>query len=206
MIPAAWPFVLSFLGLAALLVAFQSWWWAAIPLLAAAGAAFFFRDPERIPPAGEDLLVSPADGRVVEASAAAEGGRIGIFLSLLDVHVNRSPVGGTVESVRYKPGSFRPAYERLASESNERNTLDLRSPWGRLEVSQIAGLIARRITCYKRAGDVVFRGERIGHIAFGSRTELILPPGAEITVRPGDHVRGGETVVARLGPEGGPQP
>jgi len=150
-------------------------------------------------------VTSPADGRVVDIDQdrGTGRGRIGIFLSLFDVHVNRSPVSGTVRNVTYRPGAFRPAYERSASAVNERNTLEMDSDRGSFDVSQIAGIIARRIRCFKKAGDRVERGERIGYIAFGSRTELTLPPGAEIVVRIGDSVRGGETVVARFKAPGG---
>jgi phosphatidylserine decarboxylase len=210
MIPAAWPYVAALVALAALGAALGPGLLVAPPLLAAAGVAYFFRDPERRPPPGDGIVVAPADGRVVEvADGAGSGGpRIAIFLSLLDVHVNRSPVGGRVRSVTYRAGSFRPAFARAASAENERNTLELESALGRFEVSQIAGVVARRIRCFKRPGDEVGLGERIGYIAFGSRTELALPPRAEVAVRVGDAVRGGETVVARVGapaaPPGGP--
>jgi phosphatidylserine decarboxylase len=124
--------------------------------------------------------------------------RVSIFLSLFDVHVNRSPVTGIVRRVTYRAGSFRPAWEAEASHRNERNSLELDGPGGRFGVAQIAGLVARRIHCFKKEGDPVARGERIGYIAFGSRTELTLPRGAEIVVKVGDQVRGGESVIARL--------
>lgn len=200
MISAAWPYVVSLAVTAALLLAFHHPWMAAGPLSAAAAVALFFRDPERRIPAGDDLIVSPADGRVVEVrpAGASEEARIAIFLSLFNVHVNRSPVTGKVRSVTYSPGAFRPAYAPDASTRNERNTLALEGPCGRVGVSQIAGVVARRIRCFKKEGDPVIRGERIGYIAFGSRTELTLPAEAEIVVRAGDAVRGGETVVAKL--------
>jgi phosphatidylserine decarboxylase len=113
--------------------------------------------------------------------------------------VNRAPLAGRVSTVTYTPGAFRPAYDPEAGSVNERNTLELTGPGGSFGVSQIAGLIARRIHCFKKPGDDVRRGERIGYIAFGSRTELTLPMGATIVVKVGESVRGGETVVARLG-------
>jgi phosphatidylserine decarboxylase len=200
MIPAAWPFVVSLAVLAALLSAFVQPWLALPFVTAATAVALFFRDPEREIPAGEDLVISPADGRVVEvaSSASPDGARVAIFLSLFNVHVNRSPVSGRVRSVEYTPGAFKPAYDPGASTENERNTLAIDTPSGRVGVSQIAGIVARRIRCYKKVGDSVSRGERIGYIAFGSRTELTLPPEAEIVVSVGDRVRGGETVIARL--------
>jgi phosphatidylserine decarboxylase len=200
MIPAAWPYVISLAGAAALLFFLQLPFAAGPCLLGALGVAFFFRDPERQAPPGENLILAPADGRVVEAASESTAGpsRIAIFLSLLNVHVNRSPVGGTVRSVQYRAGSFHPAFARNASSENERNTLEVDAPGGLFGVSQIAGILARRIRCFKKEGDPVARGERIGYIAFGSRTELTLPPGAELLVAVGDAVRGGETVVARL--------
>lgn len=208
MIPAAWPFVaaLSLVALAAFFLGHALL--AMIPLMFATAVGLFFRDPERAVPAGEDLVVSPADGRVVEVAPSVEGGaaRVAIFLSLFDVHVNRSPVAGRVRSVTYRPGRFRPAYEVEASSQNERNDLELEGPGGAFGVAQIAGLVARRIRCSKRAGDAVARGERIGYIAFGSRTELTLPSSAQILVTVGQKVRGAETVVARLSPGAGPPP
>ncbi len=200
MIPAAWPYVLSLAGAGILLLALQQPVLAFLPLVLSAFVAFFFRDPERRVPPGEDRLVSPADGRVVEVvpGGGDSEGRIAIFLSLFDVHVNRSPVSGRVLKVTYEPGAFKPAYAGAASSTNERNTLELAGPGGTIGVSQIAGIVARRIRCFKKAGDEVRRGERIGYIAFGSRTELTLPPGASILVKVGASVRGGETVVATL--------
>ena len=207
MIPAAWPYVIPLTAIGLLLAAFGLPAAAVLPLALAAGVAFFFRDPERTAPGGEEQIVSPADGRVVEISPETEAGqaRIAIFLSLLNVHVNRSPVSGTVSEVTYTPGAFKPAFDARASSVNERNTLVLSAAGATYRVSQIAGLIARRITCFKKPGDQVRRGERIGYISFGSRTELTLPPGASIVVGVGDSVRGGETIVARLGEvTGGP--
>jgi len=205
MISAARPYVASLAIAAALLLTLRFFWLGGVALLACAALATFFRDPERIVPEGDDLIVAPADGRVVVVPRASggTGDCIAIFLSLADVHVNRSPVSGKVLAVRYTPGKFRPAWEPEAGSSNERNTLTLEGPAGNYGVSQIAGLVARRIHCFKRPGDGVARGERIGYIAFGSRTELTLPPGAEVAVRVGDKVRGGETVIARLPRRGG---
>ncbi|MBI3449551.1 MAG: phosphatidylserine decarboxylase [Acidobacteria bacterium] len=205
MIPAARPYVASLAIAAALLLTLRFFWLGGALLVACAALATFFRDPERAVPEGDDLVVSPADGRVVEVprGSGGSGECVAIFLSLADVHVNRSPVAGKVLAVRYTPGTFRPAWEPAAGASNERNTLTLDGPAGTYEVSQIAGLVARRIHCSKRPGDHVGRGERIGYIAFGSRTELTMPPGAEVAVRIGDRVRGGETVIARLPRRGG---
>lgn len=170
------------------------------PALLAAFAAFFFRDPERTPAPGEERVVAPADGRVtaVEESAdpAEPGRRVSIFLSIFSVHVNRSPAAGRVSAVRYRPGEFRAAFRGDASERNERNEIVMECRRGRLRVRQIAGAVARRIVCRVSSGDELGRGERFGLIRFGSRTEVLLPPNCRPTVRPGDRVRGGETVIA----------
>ncbi len=200
MIPAAWPYVLSLTGAGILLLAIQQPILGFIPLALGAFVAFFFRDPERRIPPGEDQVVSPADGRVVEVVPGGPGneGRIAIYLSLFNVHVNRAPAAGRVSRVTYRPGAFKPAYAGAASSVNERNTLELVGPLGTIGVSQIAGIVARRIRCFKKPGDEVRRGERIGYIAFGSRTELTLPRGVSILVEVGASVRGGETIVARM--------
>ncbi len=170
------------------------------PALLAAFAAFFFRDPERTPPPGEERVVAPADGRVttVEESddPAEPGRRVSIFLSIFSVHVNRAPTAGRVLAVRYRPGEFRAAFRGDASERNERNEIRLECRGGRLRIRQIAGVVARRIVCRASAGDFLGRGERFGLIRFGSRTEVLLPPNCRPTVRAGDRVRGGETVIA----------
>lgn len=160
-------------------------------LLAAALGAFllfFYRDPER-EPAGPGM-VSPADGRVL----STEGGRVVIFMSLHDVHVNRAPLEGTVVRVRRLPGRFRPAHRD--SEENERNEILLETARGPVEVVQRAGLLVRRIQCHVREGQRVSRGERVGRIVFGSRVDVTVPPGMELRVAAGQRVRAGETVIA----------
>ncbi|HET8946788.1 MAG TPA: phosphatidylserine decarboxylase, partial [Candidatus Polarisedimenticolia bacterium] len=165
--------------------------WLAVPLLAAAGfVLFFFRDPSRVSPAGEGLVVSPADGRVTEVERRADGARISIFLSLFNCHINRAPIAATVTSVTHTPGRFLPAWDRRVVSENERNHLALRAADGDYGVTQIAGILARRIVCSKKPGDAVARGERIGLIQFGSRTDLHLPAGVEPVVQVGDRVRG----------------
>lgn len=198
----AWIFVLPLL-VATILLYTLHW-------LAASGAVlvltlfilYFFRDPERKIP--DDLLavVSPADGRIMEVEAVDVGGasriRIGIFLSVFDVHINRSPIAGRVTSVRYQKGKFEAAFKKSVSMENEQNRLTITGTSATVEVAQIAGLIARRIVCYKGEGDTVLRGERIGLIKFGSKTDCLLPPDAEVKVHVGDHVRGGASMIARL--------
>jgi len=173
----------------------------AVLAVAAAALAWFFRDPERVPPDGEGIVVSPADGKVVEVGDASDptGRRVSIFLSPLDVHINRAPMNGRVTDVRYQTGHFLAAYKGKASDENERNAIDLVDDQGRtLRIVQIAGFLARRIVCYVGRGDSLMRGERFGMIMFGSRVDLHLPRDAAVEVLAGQRVRGGETIVARL--------
>jgi phosphatidylserine decarboxylase len=174
---------------------------AAVFLLLAAFVAYFFRDPERVPPTDPAVVVSPADGRVMEVASEAfegrPGRRISIFLAIWNVHVNRSPMAGRVERVEYRPGRFYAAMRSRASLENEQNVIYLDTPRGKIVFKQIAGWIARRVVCWKSGGDPTVLGERIGLIRFGSRMDLWLPEGAEIVVHPGEHVAGGVSVVAR---------
>ena len=178
--------------------------WAVPELLLAAFVLYFFRDPERIVPAGEGVVVSPADGKIVEARAVELGGRpqwkVSIFLSLLDVHVNRAPVAGTIQELHYQPGRFLVASRPEASVQNEQNTVTIRGERITVTFRQIAGLLARRIVFRKRIGDHVERGERVGLIKFGSRVDLFLPSETELLVSVGDRVRGGSSILARLAP------
>jgi phosphatidylserine decarboxylase len=193
----ALPYV-TVLSAAAALAGWLGGFGAAAPLLAAAGfVVFFFRDPHRVSPEEDGLVVSPADGRVTDVELRPEGARISIFLSVFNCHINRAPVAATVVSVAYTRGRFRAAWDRRAASENERNHLTLRAADGEYGVTQIAGVLARRIVCSRRQGDRVARGERLGLIQFGSRTDLHLPPGVEPTVAVGDRVRGAVTVLAR---------
>ena len=167
--------------------------------------AYFFRDPERTIPPDPDVVVSPADGRVMsvgrvdgEDFMAGTATRVTIFLNIFNVHVQRAPLGGRVGHYAYHPGRYLPAWREEASSDNERASLGLETDAGPLLVRQIAGLVARRIVTYPREGDTVIRGDRIGLIRFGSRVDLFLPPDWPVTVEAGDAVRGGETVVARV--------
>jgi phosphatidylserine decarboxylase len=174
---------------------------AAVLLLFCASVAFFFRDPERLPPAEPGVVVSPADGRIMEiANETLEGRpgrRISIFLSIWDVHVNRSPMAGRFREVEYRRGRFYNAMRSRASVENEQNIIYLQTERGEMVFKQIAGAIARRVVCWKAPGDSVKLGERIGLIRFGSRTDVWLPQDAEILARPGQHVSGGVSVLAR---------
>lgn len=178
---------------------------AVLGFLPAAAFAFFFRDPERTPPPGENLLVSPADGRVVRIDPLENdpeiGGpavRVAVFLSLTDVHLTRSPLTASVAKADYHPGKFFPAYRDEASELNESNTLVLSGGPVPLVLKQIVGVAARRIKSFVRAGDAVRRGQRVGLMYFGSRVEITLPRDAVLRVAPGHRVRGGETVIAEV--------
>jgi phosphatidylserine decarboxylase len=174
--------------------------------MATLAVSAFFRDPERTIPGGEGIVVSPADGKVVSIVDVRRGSRfpetqtrVSIFLSPLDVHINRLPVAGQVEDVRHQPGKFVAAYREIASERNEQNSLRIIDENGRaFGVVQIAGAVARRIVCWVRPGDRLERGERFGLIMFGSRTDVYLPSGCRLEVQEGQRVRGGETVLARL--------
>jgi phosphatidylserine decarboxylase len=175
-------------------------WLAAILIAAAVFVFFFFRDPERAVPADPAAVVSPADGRVLEVIDepfdGRPGRRVSIFLSLWDVHVNRAPVAGQIAQVEYRPGKFHAAMQERARRENEQNVIRLETARGPVVVKQIAGLIARRVLLWKQQGSSIERGERLGMIRFGSRVEMWLPGEAQVRVRPGEHVRGGASVVA----------
>lgn len=163
----------------------------------------FFRDPEREIPSDPSALVSPADGRVVQiADESLEGRpvhRVSIFMSPIDVHVNRSPIAGTVRNVAYKKGSFRIASAERASVENEQNVFTVEGEQGAVVVRQIAGLLARRIVFWKRPGDQLARGERVGLIKFGSRVDVLLTPEVELRVKVGDHVKAGSSILGITG-------
>ena len=202
--PEGWPFILPPAVAAA--VAAATGWPVAASVLAAAALAFlgFFRDPERIAPELPGAVLAPADGRVMVVTEVVDpwvgpGTRLSIFLSPLDVHVNRAPTGGLVKNVEYTRGRFLAAYRPEASEQNERCAVSLDGERARLTVTQISGVLARRIVCRVRPGDTLRAGERYGLIRFGSRTDLVVPSGTEVRVRVGDRVRGGETVMGVLG-------
>jgi phosphatidylserine decarboxylase len=184
-------------------VAFLAGWTIAALLLVclAAFVLYFFRDPERTVPSDPGAIVSPADGRVVvvtdEENAGHPGKRISIFLAIWNVHVNRAPAAGTITRLEYRPGKFFAAMRERASLENEQNVIALATASGELAFKQIAGLIARRVVCWKQPGETVARGERIGLVRFGSRVDLWVPRGVEIQVAVGDHVKGGSSVLAR---------
>ena len=189
---------------------FFAGWLAWLALIFVLLCLFFFRDPERVPPGRSSAILAPADGRVMSVTPATPPAelwlgsiprwRISIFLSILDVHVNRIPVDGVVTRIAYRHGSFTIATSDQASEENERNAMAIRLADGRdLAVVQIAGMIARRIVCYLHEGDTVRAGVRFGILRFGSRTDLYLPEGIRPLVAEGQTMIGGETVIAELG-------
>lgn len=197
-------------GLAFIVVAVLVGWLthlalAVIPLLLAAFFLWFFRDPEREIPAAEGAIVSPADGKVTEISAIREDGeartRISIFLNVFNVHVNRSPVAGVITAVRYQKGKFGNAMGAISAEENEQNVVTVRGDAGVVVFKQIAGLLARRIVFTRKVGDHVARGERVGLIKFGSRTDVIFAADAQMKVRVGDQVKGGSSVLAVAQPQ-----
>lgn len=179
--------------------------WAVFPVLLAAFFMWFFRDPERTIPSEPGAVVSPADGKVTDVSSIQVDGkpfkRVSIFLNVFDVHVNRSPVAGVIRAVKYQQGKFLNAMDPQCADHNEQNTVTVEGEGHTIIFKQIAGLLARRIVFIKSIGEKVERGERVGLIKFGSRTDILIEPSAEIKVKVGDRVKGGASVVAFLGRE-----
>jgi phosphatidylserine decarboxylase len=202
---AGFPFIIGAVAAAAL-AGLTIGWGFAIPLLVVAGFfLFFFRDPERQVSASEGVVLSPADGRVLvagpaEAAAAPPGEwlQISIFLSPMNVHVNRVPVSGRVTRVSFQRGRFLPAYHRDAAATNERSEIWIDHGGRPIVARQIVGVLARRVVCRLQSGAVVRAGDRYGVMKFGSRMDVFVPPGAELRVKVGDAVRGGETIIAVL--------
>jgi phosphatidylserine decarboxylase len=203
--PAGWPFVAG--ALLPATASFAMGWPVpgAMCAVLAAFFLFFFRDPDRQVPSGPGVVVAPADGRVVHAgppepNVAPPGAwqQISIFLSPLDVHINRTPIGGRVVRVTYQPGKFLPAYRPSAATENERNEIWIEHDGQTVVCRQVVGILARRIVCRLSPGNVVETGQRFGIMRFGSRTDLFLPSTAVPLARVTEMVKGGETVVARL--------
>lgn len=193
LIPAAVSLALLVLG----------YWYVAIPfILVTAFMLYFFRDPRRDPPQDSQLVVAPADGRVTRVGAIADAPNsptlVSIFLSPLDVHINRSPIAGTVTNVSYMRGKFLMATDKNASVVNEQNALTIQGEKITVVCKQIAGILARRIICWKHAGEQVQLGERFGLIKFSSRTDVLLPPEVDVLAKEGMRVVGGVTVIGRI--------
>ena len=194
---------------AALLFWLTGWPLALVAVLFAAFFLWFFRDPQRAIPAGPGLVVSPGDGVVTETilleTPHGPRQRISIFLSVFDVHVNRSPIGGTISEVRYQKGKYLNAMNPASADQNEQNIVTVHGDGCEVVFKQIAGLLARRIVFVPKVGDLIGRGERVGLIKFGSRVDVVLPADAELRVKVGERVKGGTSILAWLpAANGGP--
>jgi len=206
----AYPFLVP-LAVLALICAVVGWVYlpgfypaAAMFFLLALFVAFFFRHPHREAPTDERLIVSPADGRVVvvrplDTEDPGSGTLVSIFLSVFDVHVNRSPLAGKITGIEYRRGKFMIATNHRASVENEQNVVTVENGQVQVVFKQIAGVLARRIVFWKKVGDQVALGESVGLIKFGSRTDLLLPPQVSVTVKPGDRVKGGTSIIGEVG-------
>jgi phosphatidylserine decarboxylase len=179
--------------------------WAIIPCLLAIFFLWFFRDPERAIPQDAGAVVSPGDGKVTDVSMVTAGNerqmQVSIFLSVFDVHVNRTPIAGVVRNVRYQHGQFLNAMNSISAEKNEQNIVTIEGDGQRVIFKQIAGLLARRIVFYPKVGDRLERGQRVGLIKFGSRVDVLLDASARMNVKIGDRVQGGASVLAYLQPQ-----
>jgi len=192
------PYILVPAVLAVVAAALGYWYVSAVLFIVALFMAFFFRHPRRVPPSDPDVVVSPADGRVTRIEPQSPGTVISIFLSPLDVHINRSPIPGKIIDMVYSRGKFLIATNEQASLVNEQNALTIEGEKITVVCKQIAGILARRIVVWKRAGDYLGLGEPFGMIKFSSRTDILLPANVRVTVKEGDRVRGGITVIGRI--------
>lgn len=192
------PFVAVPVIIALVLAYFHLWIFVAIFVFLALFMAFFFRDPKRNTPNDDSLVISAADGKVTRVEETDLGKLVSVFLSPLDVHINRSPIAGKVKSVTYVAGKKMPATSNEASFINERNSLEIEGEKMTVVCTQIAGILARRIVCWSKEGDDLELGQKFGLIKFSSRTDLLMPKNVEVMVGIGDRVRGGETVIAKL--------
>ncbi|TKJ29309.1 phosphatidylserine decarboxylase family protein [bacterium (candidate division B38) B3_B38] len=198
-----YPYILIPLMVALFLFIYGSPIPASLLLLVSGGMGFFFRDPPRTIPGEAKAIVSPADGRVMKIAplTTPEGERrvlVSIFLSLFDAHINRAPVRGKIIKVNHQPGRFHPAFKEKASRVNERNIIIISNQETSIILHQIAGILARRAILWKKEGDSLLKGERIGIIRFGSRVDLWLPPEVKITIHPGQKVKAGSSIIGRL--------
>ena len=198
MVREGFPFVITPLVIALIFGFFQLWIAAALFVLLAAFMAYFFRDPSRTIPQGEGIIVSAADGRVTRIDKNENGTTVSVFLSPLDVHINRAPIAGKITKVEYIKGKKAPATSNEASFSNERNSLTIENDKITVVCTQIAGIVARRIVCWSKLGDELELGQKFGLIKFSSRTDLLMPITVEVLVKIGDRVVGGETIIAKL--------
>ena len=201
MVSDAYRFLFPILGIAAILAFLNLPTLALVFVLLGGFVCYFFRNPEREIPSGDNLIVSPADGKVVKISPFSDedgqpqGHAISIFLRIYDVHVNRSPIDGQLEDLEYRRGRFKVALKEEASRVNEQNVLRIQGDAFQVTVKQIAGFIARRVVCWKSAGNPLKRGELIGLIRFGSRVDIVVPPQVKVLVQVGDLVKGGSSIL-----------
>lgn len=200
-----WPFIVFFALLSAILYIAIGYAGLAVGSVLTVFCTFFFRNPERVIAGQRGVVVSPADGRIMDVKTVGEENyihgeavRVRIFLNLFSVHINRNPIEGRVEWVNRVSGAYLPAYKEEASYKNVRNYLGIFTEWGKVMVVQITGLVARRLVCWVQPGDTLATGQRFGLIRFGSCTEIYLPQGVTILVEPGQKVKGGETIIARF--------
>ena len=203
--PDGYPFIIIFALITILVYIFGKAWMAVLPLTVTLFMVLFFRDPDRTIPEDNGVFVSPADGKVIMIKDVyekdylkAESKEISIFMSIFNVHVNRAPCESNVGLIKHSPGKFLVAHKDAASIENENTVMVLEGKDGKILVRQVAGLIARRIVCKVKVGDVLRRGERYGMIKFGSRLDIYLPKDAEIQVTVGDKVKAGQTVLGIL--------
>lgn len=196
------PFIVVPLALTVAAALFGLWYVALALLVITAFMVFFFRDPKRTPPADPNIVVAPADGKVTKVKPVADEADsptvVSIFLSPFDVHINRAPIQGRITDVVYSRGKFLMATNEMASLVNEQNALTIKGEKITVVCKQIAGILARRVVCWKKPGDTVALGERFGLIKFSSRTDVLLPSNVEVTVKEGARVRGGITVIGRI--------
>lgn len=200
--PEGYPYIITCAVITSVALVAGGTWVVLLPLALTAFMAYFFRDPEREVPKGDTVIVSPADGKVILIETVKEDRHlndtvimVSIFMSPLDVHVNRAPCGGMVESVVYTPGRFLSAFKHEAALQNENIAMVLRTGRGKILVRQVAGFLARRAVCRVSPGDSLKKGDRYGIIKFSSRVDVYLPVNTEIKVRLGDRVRAGESVL-----------
>ncbi len=203
--PDGYPFIIVFAIISILFYIFAKPWLVIFPLILTLFMCVFFRDPERKIPLDEGIFVSPADGKVIlikdeyeKEYLGTESKEISIFMSIFDVHVNRSPCDGKVILVKHSSGKFFIAHKDIASVENENTVVVIEGKYGKILVRQVAGFIARRIVCRLKIGDQLRRGERYGMIKFGSRLDIYLPKEAKINVKIGDKVRAGETILGKI--------
>lgn len=205
MVRDAYFYALGFIAAAVLIGWFAQPVWAVVPMALALFFLWFFRDPERVIPDAPGAIVSPGDGKVTSASIENVNGekqaRISIFLSVFDVHVNRSPIAGVIRDIRYQRGKFLNAMNVASAQQNEQNIVRMEGDGQVVVFKQIAGLLARRIVFYPKVGDRLERGQRVGLIKFGSRVDVLFDATASLQVKVGDRVRGGESILAYLQPK-----